>query len=65
MNKETVANELAIQMKMNMRPHFPTQQEKLAAILNHLNMAAEYFDEAGNDKFANLVTNFMVKFAQG
>jgi hypothetical protein len=65
MNKNAVADELAIQMKMNMRPRFPTQEEKLAAVLNHLNMAAEYFDEAGNDKLANLITNFMVKFAQG
>lgn len=65
MNKEAATNELAVLMKMNLRPRFPTQEEKLAAVLNHLNMAAEYFDEAGNDKLANLVTNFMVKFAQG
>lgn len=65
MNKNAVADEIAVQMKMNMRPQFPTSEEKLSAVFNHLNLAAEYFDEAGNDKFANLVTNFMVRFAQG
>ena len=60
-----VADELASQMKINMRPRFPTQEEKLAAVLEHLDMAAECFDEAGNDKFADIVTNFMVMFVQG
>lgn len=65
MKKQAATDELAMLMKMNMRPRFPTQEEKLAAVMDHLNMAAEYFDEAGNDKLADLVTNFMVRFAQG
>lgn len=65
MKKNDISTELALQMKANMRPRFPTQEEKLAAVMEHLNLAAEYFDEAGNDKLADLVTNFMVRFAQG
>lgn len=64
MKKDELANELAAQMKMNMRPRFPTQQEKLAAVFDHLNLAAEYFEEAGNDKFAEMVTNTVVGFAK-
>lgn len=63
--KEAGADELAALMKLNMKPRFPTPEEKIASALDHLNIAAEAFDEAGNSKFADLVTNFMVKFAQG
>lgn len=63
MNKEIIANELAIQMKKNMKPTIPTNEEKIAEVLNHLNLAAEYFDEAGNSKFAELVTNLICKMA--
>lgn len=64
MKKDELANELAAQMKMNMRPRFPTQQEKLAAVFDHLNLAAEHFEEAGNEKLANLVTDYLVRLAE-
>ena len=64
MKKDELANELAAQMKMNMRPRFPTQQEKLAAVFDHLNLAAEYFEEAGNEKLAGLVTDYLVRLAE-
>lgn len=50
-------------MKQAMRPKFPTQEENFSIILNHLNSAAEAFDEAGNSKFADLVTQVMTSFA--
>ncbi len=63
LKKEAAANELATQMKLNMRIRVPTQEEKFAAVLNHLNSAAEAFDEAGDSKFAELVTQMMTNFA--
>lgn len=62
-NKQAAENELASQMKRNMRPVAASTEDKIAAVLDHLNQAAEAFDEAGNTKFATLVTNVVVKFA--
>lgn len=62
-NKYAIADELAAQMKSNMRPVSATIEEKVAAVLDHLNQAAEAFDEAGNAKFATLVTNVVIKLA--
>ena len=63
LKKEAVANELAAQMRSNMRPRIITSEEKIVSVLEHLNSAAEAFEEAGNDKFAVLVTHILTNFA--
>jgi hypothetical protein len=56
--------DLASEMKLNMRPKLPTPEEKLVIALNHLNSAAEAFDEADNSKFAQLVTDAITKLSE-
>lgn len=63
LKKEAVADELATQMRLNMRVKVATSDEKIAAVLVHLNSAAEAFEEAGNDKFAALVTQVLTSFS--
>lgn len=63
LKKEAAADELATQMKLNMRVRIPTSDEKIASVLVHLNSAAEAFEEAGDDKFAALVTQVLTSFS--
>lgn len=58
------AEQIEKDMITNLRPKFASRQERLSLALQYLNNAAEEFDKAGNDKFAEIVTNFITKLGQ-
>lgn len=63
-NKINIDIDIAAEMRRNLRPVLLSNELRIKEALHHLDCAAERFDEAGNDKMAEMVTDLLVKMAE-